>query len=202
MQDTALERVRPWLRHLRRAERPSIDREKRLCAALARLWGLRQRDRAKWAAERAVLLAQVQRAEEVARKLQVTVGQHARARFGRRSEQQPGEGYAAAEGRRRGQRPGAQGHGRRRDRYAGVSARLKGTQMTDETGTTPAGRAGARGGTSVPNPTLVDEPGNASTWGEGDARSARRPVYPSDAAAGHGDPGDRAQLARQPEDGA
>ncbi len=85
-----------------------------------RLWRLRQRDRAKRAAERAVLLAQVQRAEEVARKLQVTTGQHARARVGRRSQQQPGEGYAATEGRRRRQRPGAQDHGRRRDRYAGL----------------------------------------------------------------------------------
>ena len=120
MKGTVFERVRPRLRHPRWAERPSIDRENRLCAALARLWRLRQRDRAKWAAERAVLLAQVQRAEEVARKLQVTVGQHARARFGRRSEQQPGEGCAAAEGRRRGQRPGARGHGRRRERYAGL----------------------------------------------------------------------------------
>jgi hypothetical protein len=100
------ERIRPWLTRLRQAGRRPGDREGRLCAALARLWRLRQRDRARWTAERAALLVRGERAEEVARKLQVAVGRHARARFGRRSERQPGEACARPEGRRRGQQPG------------------------------------------------------------------------------------------------
>jgi transposase len=60
----------------------------------------------------------VERAEEQARNLKVAVEQHARARFGRRSEQQPQQG--GKEPDQRGQRRGRRGHGRRRDRFAGL----------------------------------------------------------------------------------
>ncbi len=74
-----------------------------------------------WAEERAGLLARVEQAEEVVRKLKVQVGQHTRNRFGRRSEQQqPSVAREEQNGGKRGQRPGKKGHGRRRARYAGL----------------------------------------------------------------------------------
>ena len=67
-----------------------------------------------------MLVARAEQAEAQAHKLKVAVGQHARARFGRRSEQQHAGTGVPEQGGRRGQRHGARGHGRRRDGYAGL----------------------------------------------------------------------------------
>lgn len=99
----------------------------RLRRVLRRVWTAYRRQRVEyrrqrqgWAEERAALQQRVTEGEEQVRQLRATVGQHVRARFGRRTEQKEKAGGDAGKGRARGQRRGAKGHGRQRNRYEGL----------------------------------------------------------------------------------
>ncbi len=101
---------------------PQVDAARfvRLCTVFRRVWTRRQRDRAAWAKERAALLTRAASAEAEVQKLKGEVREHARSRFGRRSEQQRSGSTDHPQGQKRGQQPGRPGHGRRSDRYAGL----------------------------------------------------------------------------------
>lgn len=99
----------------------------RLRAVLGRVWKAYRRLRVEyraqrhaWAVERAALLERIARAEDLVRKLKAEVARHARARFGRRSEQKESAEAAAQQGETRGQRRGEKGHGRVGTRYQGL----------------------------------------------------------------------------------
>ena len=113
----------------RDVRRPTIvvDADSRICAVLRRVWRAYRQIKAEygaqqraWATERAALVARAEQAEKVVQNLKVEVGQHARNRFGRRSERQSSKACGGQEGKKRGQRRGKKGHGRRRDRYLGL----------------------------------------------------------------------------------
>ena len=96
----------------------------RLQRVLWRVWSAYRRQRVEyrtqrqgWAEERAALLQRVTQAEEQAMELRAAVGQHVRARFGRRTEQKEKAGEDTGKGHARGQQRGAKGHGRQRNRY-------------------------------------------------------------------------------------
>ncbi len=79
----------------------------------------------------------------------------------------------------------------------------KGDHVRSEMGTTPQGVARGQRGTSDPTFTPgrlgMGDPADQEV---GDARSARRPVYPCDGAAGSVGPPDRPRTARESQDGA
>ncbi len=109
-----------------------------LCGRLWRAYRRLVAQRRMWVRERTDLRTQLEaarkraeQAEELGRKLRAQVAEHARQRFGDRSEsrrpgsgsaagsQEPSEAEAGAAGGRgkKGQRPGVKGHGRRRGRH-------------------------------------------------------------------------------------